>query len=71
MSSVLKGTGMEILAASIKSPEEAAASIQAGADHLTLPLAMLQVAMLQAIATHELSHQTVADFAAGGVGFKI
>ncbi|MBK1986427.1 transaldolase [Sphaerospermopsis aphanizomenoides BCCUSP55] len=66
MASVLKGTGVEILAASIKSPEAAAASIQAGADHLTLPLAMLQ-----AMATHELSHQTVADFAAGGVGLKI
>ncbi len=66
MATVLKGSGVEILAASIKSPEEAAASIQAGADHLTVPLAMLQ-----AIATHELSHQTVADFAAGGVGLKI
>ncbi|MEO3703589.1 transaldolase family protein [Trichormus azollae] len=66
IATVLKGSGVEILAASIKSPEEAAASIQAGADHLTLPLAMLQ-----AIATHELSHQTVADFAAGGVGLKI
>lgn len=66
MASVLKGSGVEILAASIKSPEEAAASIQGGADHLTLPLAMLQ-----AIATHEFSHQTVADFAAGGVGLNI
>jgi transaldolase len=66
IATVLKGSGVEILAASIKSPQEAAASIQAGADHLTLPLAILQ-----AIATHELSHQTVADFAAGGVGLKI
>jgi transaldolase len=66
MASVLKGSDVEILAASIKSPEEAVASIQAGANHLTLPLAMLQ-----AMATHQLSHQTVADFAAGGVGLKI
>jgi transaldolase len=66
MASILKGSDVEILAASIKSPEEAAASLQAGANHLTLPLAMLQ-----AIASHEFSHQTVADFAAGGIGLTI
>jgi len=66
MASILKGSDVEILAASIKSPAEAAASLQAGANHLTLPLAMLQ-----AIATHEFSHQTVADFAAGGIGLTI
>ncbi len=66
MASILKGSDVEILAASIKSPGEAAASLQAGANHLTLPLAMLQ-----AIATHEFSHQTVADFAAGGIGLTI
>ncbi|MEH2127901.1 transaldolase family protein [Nostoc sp.] len=63
MASVLKGSDTEILAASIKSPEEAAASLQAGADHLTLPLAMLQ-----AIATHEFSQKTVEEFAKGGIG---
>jgi transaldolase len=57
---------VEILAASIKSPEEAAASLQAGAHHLTLPLAMLQ-----AIASHEFSQKTVADFAAGGIGLTV
>ena len=66
MASILKGSDVEILAASIKSPAEAAASLQAGANHLTLPLAMLQ-----AIATHEFSHQTVIDFAAGGIGLTI
>jgi transaldolase len=66
MSSVLKGSDVEILAASIKSPAEAAASLQAGANHLTLPLTMLQ-----AIATHEFSHQTVIDFAAGGIGLTV
>ncbi|WP_066424695.1 transaldolase family protein [Anabaena sp. 4-3] len=66
MASILKGSDVEILAASIKSPEEAAASLQAGAHHLTLPLAMLQ-----AIATHEFSQKTVADFAASGIGLTI
>ncbi|MBD2664451.1 transaldolase [Richelia sinica FACHB-800] len=66
MANVLKGSGVEILAASIKSQSEAAASLLAGADHLTLPLSMLQ-----AMATHQLSEQTVADFAASGIGLKI
>jgi transaldolase len=66
MSSILKGSDVEILAASIKSPAEAAASLQAGANHLTLPLTMLQ-----AIATHEFSYQTVIDFAAGGIGLTV
>ena len=66
MASVLKDTDVEILAASIKSPEEAVASLQAGANHLTLPLAMLY-----SISNHALSHQTVIDFANGGVGLKI
>jgi len=63
MACVLQGSGVEILAASIKSPTEAAASLQAGATHLTLPLTMLH-----AIATHEFSQKTVVDFANGGVG---
>ncbi len=63
MASVLAGSTTEILAASIKSPEEAAASLQAGADHLTLPLSMLQ-----AMATNELSLQTVEEFAKNGRG---
>ncbi|MHC5723553.1 MAG: transaldolase family protein [Nostoc sp.] len=65
LASVLKGSDIEILAASIKSPEEAAASLQAGADHLTLPLTMLQ-----AIATHEFSQKTVEEFAKTGIGLK-
>jgi transaldolase len=66
MAGVLKGSDTEILAASIKSPEVAAASLQAGADHLTLPLAMLQ-----AIATHEFSQKTVEEFAQAGIGLTI
>ncbi len=65
MASILRGSNVEILAASIKSPQEAAASLQAGADHLTLPLAMLQ-----AMTTHELSEKTVEDFNRNGIGLK-
>ncbi|MBW4575800.1 MAG: transaldolase [Aphanothece sp. CMT-3BRIN-NPC111] len=63
MASVLAGSTTEILAASIKSPEEAVASLQAGAHHLTLPLEMLQ-----AMTTHELSLQTMNEFAKTGKG---
>lgn len=66
MASVLKGSDTEILAASIKSPEEAAASLQAGAHHLTLPLAMLK-----AMTTHELSDKTVQEFAKSGTGLNL
>jgi transaldolase len=66
MASVLNGSNTEILAASIKSPEEAAASLQAGAHHLTLPLSMLQ-----AMTTHEFSDNTVEEFAKNGIGLTI
>ncbi|MBO1346096.1 MAG: transaldolase [Hormoscilla sp. GUM202] len=63
MASVLKGSKTEIIAASIKSPEEAVAALQAGADHLTVPLSLLQE-----MTTHKLSEETVADFAENGRG---
>lgn len=63
MAQILKDSKTEILAASIKSPEEAAATLQAGAHHLTLPLNILR-----AMTTHELSTKTVAEFAAKGIG---
>ncbi|MEB3278203.1 MAG: transaldolase family protein [Lyngbya sp.] len=63
MSAVLKGTNTTILAASIKSAEEAAATLKAGATHLTLPLEILK-----AITTHELSEKTVKEFAENGIG---
>ncbi len=65
MANVLQGSSTEILAASLKSPEEAAATMQAGAHHLTLPLSILQ-----AMTTHELSQQTVEDFAKNGRGIN-
>ncbi len=63
MANVLAGTGVEILAASLKSPEEAAAARQAGAKYLTLPLDILL-----AMTTHPLSAQTVTEFNRNGKG---
>lgn len=63
MAAVLQGSHTEILAASIKSPQEAVASLQAGAHHLTLP-----IDVLQSMTTHELSEQTVTEFAEKGCG---
>jgi transaldolase len=65
MSDVLKNSQTEILAASLKSPEEAATTLQAGADHLTVPMSILQ-----AMTTHELSEKTVAEFLANGIGIS-
>lgn len=66
MASAVAGSSTEIMAASIKSPQEAVASLQAGAHHLTLPLAMLQ-----AMTTHELSLQTIDEFTKNGRGIWV
>ena len=66
MSAILKDSNTKILAASIKSPEEAAATLQAGADFLTVPMSILK-----AMTTHELSSKTVAEFNAKGIGLDI
>jgi transaldolase len=66
MATILKNSNTEILAASLKSPEEAAAALQAGAHHLTLPLDVLQK-----MAFHELSQQTVEEFNRNGRGINI
>lgn len=63
MADVLKGSNTEILAASLKSPQEAAAALQAGANHLTLPLTLLQ-----AMTAHELSDRTIEEFDRNGIG---
>jgi transaldolase len=63
MATILQGSGVEILAASLKSPAEAAAALQAGAHHLTLPYDILQ-----AMTTHELSEQTIEEFKEKGIG---
>jgi len=53
------GRGSEVLAASIKSPEEAAAVLCAGARHVTVPWAVLAK-----MADHPLTSQALAEFAA-------
>ena len=63
MARILQGSKTEILAASIKSSREAADTLQAGAHHLTLPMAILKQ-----MTTHELSTETVAEFGAKGTG---
>ncbi|MBD2580244.1 transaldolase family protein [Oscillatoria sp. FACHB-1406] len=63
MAAVLEGSGVEILAASLKSPEEAAGALLAGAHHLTLPFEVLK-----ALTVHELSEQTVEEFDRNGCG---
>jgi transaldolase len=66
MAAVLQGSKTEILAASLKSPEEAAAALMAGSHHLTLPLHLLQ-----AMTTHVLSEQTVTEFNSHGKGLML
>lgn len=63
MAKVLTGSNTEILAASIKSPIEAVATMQAGAHHLTLPLAILEQ-----MTTNKLSEDTVIEFNQNGKG---
>ncbi|MEM1168065.1 MAG: transaldolase family protein [Cyanobacteria bacterium P01_H01_bin.35] len=63
MAKVVEGSGTEILAASIKSPDEAVATLLAGANHLTLPFSVLQ-----AMTTHSLSEQTFKEFNEKGRG---
>ncbi|NJN24173.1 MAG: transaldolase, partial [Acaryochloridaceae cyanobacterium RL_2_7] len=66
MADVLAGSETKILAASIKSPDEAVAALTAGALHLTLPYDMLQK-----MTFHALSEQTVQDFNQEGRGLLI
>jgi transaldolase len=55
------GSSVEILAASIKSPEQAVATLLAGAHHLTLP-----IAVIEAMGEHVLSQATIEEFARAG-----
>ena len=60
---VLEGTGTQVVVASIKSVEEAAASVAAGAAIITLP-----PDVLHAITQHPFSDQAVEQFNREGVG---
>jgi transaldolase len=63
MAAVVKASGkpVEILAASIKSPAEAAEAVLAGANHLTLPLDILL-----AMGDHKLSDEAIEEFNRAG-----
>jgi transaldolase len=65
MASVLQGSHTQILAASLKSPQEAADALQAGAAHLTIPLTGLK-----AMTTHQLSEKTMEEFNSQGKGLR-
>ncbi len=62
---LLAGSSSEILAASIKSADEAVATHRAGAHHLTLPLKILE-----SMAEHELTGLSVSEFASKGSGIR-
>jgi len=52
------GRGVEVLAASIKSPDQAVRSLLAGAHHVSAP-----VPVIREMAEHPLSATAIADFA--------
>ena len=60
---ILRHSQAEIIAASIKSADEACAALSAGAYHLTLPYEVLLSLM-----THPLTEQTIAEFQTNGIG---
>ena len=57
MAAVVQGSEMKILAASLKSPTEAVAALQAGAHNITVSLSLLQ-----AMTFHELSEKNSGRF---------
>ncbi|MGK7952988.1 MAG: transaldolase family protein [Xenococcaceae cyanobacterium] len=65
MAHVLKDSETEILAASLKSSQEAWNAMQAGAHHITIPMSILQQ-----MTTHDLSIQTAEEFQQKGTGIK-
>jgi len=65
MSDILQASNTQILAASLKSAQQAADALQSGADHLTLPLNILQ-----SMGEHPLSQATVEEFNQNGIGIS-
>ena len=63
---VLENTKTEILAASLKSPDEAASAIGAGARHMTL-----QLPVLLSLIGHPLSQQAIDEFDSSGAGIAL
>ncbi len=58
ISRTLQGSGVQIIAASLKSAEEALAAVASGAQHVTVPYSVLR-----AMAEHPLSLEAVEEFA--------
>lgn len=65
MAELLKDSQTKILAASIKSPQEAVATMNAGAYVLTLPLDVLE-----SLTSHPTSEKTILDFNQNGRGLQ-
>jgi len=65
ISDILKGSHTRLLAASLKSPEEAARAFSAGADDLTLPYTTLMD-----MTKHPLSEDAINQFQADGKGLN-
>jgi transaldolase len=66
VSDILRGSRVELIAASVKSSEEAFKSFQAGAPHLTLPYSVLAGLM-----SHPLSEETLVEFQTEGAGIQL
>lgn len=65
IAAILQGSNTKILAASLKSPEEAVNALKAGANQLTLPFSVLS-----AMVSHPLSEETVREFEELGTGLS-
>ena len=66
LANVLAGSQTEIVAASLKSTNEAVDAFVAGAQHLTVPFDVLM-----GLSTHPLSEQTIEQFNADGIGLRL
>jgi transaldolase len=66
LAKVLAGSQTEILAASLKSTQEAVDALLAGAQHVTVPCDLLV-----GLSTHPLSEKTVEQFNAEGIGIRL
>ena len=66
IAAVLERSSTHIVAASIKSPDEASSATCAGAHHLTMPLDVLKT-----LTTTELSEQAVKQFTSNGRGIHL
>ena len=65
MALIASTSDIELVVASIRNVEEMERALLAGADHVTLPFAVIQE-----LIDHPLSRQAIADFAAAAKGLK-